>query len=442
VSEAVVLVVGTTPDYVDYIHGRYPDRVLFLTDTAHRGQPSGRGDDTGLEILTELKDTDRCRRRLREYLGRRRLRLSGVTCYDCEWLGLTAALAQSLGLPYVSPEAVRLSRDKGLSKAAWQAAGVRCPQYRRVNHCSDAVGFARGLSRPVVVKPLTGSGSELTFRAETDHEVAHGFGLVRLGLEKRQDSPMYRTASPADRDAVLVEEFIAGREYSADFVVDGTCAEIVRVARKIRSGEQPFGTTRAYVVPGRLPGRLSREVLGASLLAAARALGLDRGPVMADFMITGSEVVFLEMTPRIGGDCLPPLIRRSCGLDTIGLALDLAEGRPAPIPAPAEWHRLIGLRLFAAHSGRLTAMDMSAVESDPRVLEISLKRSAGHDIALPPEDYDSWQLGHVIFRPDPQREIEWQCREIEDLAVVSIEPLHGERSSYGLHAETSRAASA
>ena len=45
---------------------------------------------------------------------------------------------------------------------------------------------------------------------------------------------------------------------------------------------------------------------------------------------------------------------------------------------------------------------MSApLEADPRILEIGLAKKPGDAIVMPPGDYDSWVLGHVIVRLEP-----------------------------------------
>jgi biotin carboxylase len=153
---------------------------------------------------------------------------------------------------------------------------------------------------------------------------------------------------------------------------------------------------------------------------AARALGLTHSICMVDFIVTSDEITFLELTPRIGGDCLPPLVRQSCGLDTIGLALDFAEGRMCPIPEKELWTRLVGLRLFSSSTGTLSEIRTEMAAQDLRVREIYLKYARGHKIVLPPVDYNSWMLGHVIFEPDNDLSVMEQCLNLKNKIVISI----------------------
>jgi hypothetical protein len=173
---------------------------------------------------------------------------------------------------------------------------------------------------------------------------------------------------------------------------------------------------------------LTDEVLSQHLKRAAEAMGMDRAFCMVDFIMRDDVPVFLELTPRPGGDCLPPLIRHACGSDILGLELDFAEGRPLHIPPIAQWHTLIGVRMFADRPGRIVRLDTRAIEADPRVKEVYLKRSLGHVVELPPEDYDSWLLGHIIFEANSSISIENQCHDLAAKLIVEMEN-SGEESS-------------
>jgi biotin carboxylase len=205
---------------------------------------------------------------------------------------------------------------------------------------------------------------------------------------------------------------------------------VIRVAKKLRGDGLPFGTTVAYVVPAKLPIGVALETLTKRLREAAKALGLTRAICMVDFIVRKNEIVLLEMTPRIGGDCLPQLIRKCCGLDTIGLALDFAEGRECEIPHPERWKELVGIRLFATSSGTLGNVNSGGLLMDTRVKEIFIKRAPGHEIKLPPEDYDSWMLGHVILEPEPGVPLPEQCKELTQQIVVRVEQYPEQRFAW------------
>ena len=140
---------------------------------------------------------------------------------------------------------------------------------------------------------------------------------------------------------------------------------------------------------------------------------------MADFMICGREVVLLEMTPRPGGDCLPFLLKHSMNLDILKLNLDFARQIPVEISGVQNQKPCAGLRLHARNSGALEKIDVRHLSLDPRVLEIHLPRRQGHIVRMPPEDYESWLLGHIIFSPD-ESDLESQLDELSNKLKVDI----------------------
>ena len=439
-SNTRVLVVGTTADYIDLINRRYPGRALFLTDTGERRKAREVPPSPESELLCDLKDTAGVHRALRAHLERWHLSVSGVTAYDCESMELASLLAESLGLPYPSPDSIRLVRDKLATKRCWQQKSVNSPRAELVTSEKETVRFAAEVRGPVVLKPLTGSGSELTFRCDRPEDCRPAFRLIKSGLARRAEARMYAPASNSDHQPMIeLEEWIEGPEFSCDFIIDGDTVQIIRIASKLLSTKMPFGTTLAYLLPARLPGELTEKGLTDKLKDAALAVGISRAVCMVDFIVREGQPYFLELTPRPGGDCLPPLIMRSSGLDMLGVALDVAEGRSIAVPPAADWTRLVGLRLFAREAGRINRLDASAVMAHPAVVECYFKRTPGHQVVLPPEDYDSWLLGHIVFRPSSYRLIESECLALASRIIVETETGHDYKLR-GLRPTTGRAA--
>ena len=156
-----VVVVGTTSDYIELIRCRYPHRALFLTDPAERARASEETPGPAEEILCDFTSGTDILRVLKDHLRRYRLAVDGVACFDCEYLGSAAVLANRLGLPFPSPSAVAQSRNKFLSKQAWKRAGVVCPEAAVVRNRSELPEFIDRVGKPFILKPLSGSGGEL-----------------------------------------------------------------------------------------------------------------------------------------------------------------------------------------------------------------------------------------------------------------------------------------
>lgn len=416
-SESRVVVVGTTSDYIGLILQRFPGRAVFLTGRTERDRASEPAPAPADEVLCDLTDAAGALRALRQHLEQHRIDPSGVACFDCESMSLASAVARELSLPYPSAEAITACRSKALSKELWRQHGLPCPEFALVDSHAAAVRFIERTGRPAVLKPLTGSGSELLFICSDAEECSSAFQTMTARLATHADVRMYAPYSRGQtkidpRRIFAIEEFVEGPEYSCDFVVDDDRAEILRLAAKVPAGGGLTGVTLAYVVPGTLPSGMDAAALPVQLRDAARALGIERAICMIDLIVADGRAMMLELAPRPGGDCLPPLLLQSGGFDVLGAALDFAEGRPVTASPPGRWRTLVGLRLFADRPGVIRRLDDARIRRDSRVLESYLKRGPGHRVVLPPDDYDSRVLGHVIFRPSDLASIRDECCEL------------------------------
>jgi hypothetical protein len=61
------------------------------------------------------------------------------------------------------------------------------------------------------------------------------------------------------------------------------------------------------------------------------------------------------------------------------------------------------------------------VEGNPRIKEINIVRHPGDIIRMPPEDYDSFLLGNIIFTPENGMDLMSECSRLLDGLAVEIE---------------------
>ncbi|MFH2048895.1 MAG: ATP-grasp domain-containing protein [bacterium] len=429
-----VLVIGTTPDYIYHIDNNFPGRAIFVTDKIHQGAFEELPLNDNSIFFCHLSNTSEVYNSIDSHLKRWDQTASGIVCFDCEWLDLTSVLAEMYKLPYSSRETVKYCRNKFYSKKKWLEKGIRCPDNELIENEHQAYKFFERVNGPIVLKPLSGTGSELTFRCDDKPGVENAYHMIRDGLKQRSKSHLYQKniLNPEDSiipsEIILGEEFIEGCEYSCDFILDNSEIKIIRIAKKCQLPDMPFGTSIGYLVPARLPGWIDDSFFNNILKEACEALGIIRSICNVDLMITGNEIVFIEITPRPGGDFIPLLIKKCCGLDLLELALDFAEGKNISIPPPEKWKNLAGLRLFADQQGIIKSIDITALEKDSCVLDVIIIRKPGEAVFLPPEDYDTWLLGYLIFEPNDES-LEYQCVELRKKLTIYLDLYDGQKSA-------------
>ncbi len=416
-----VLIVGTTPDYIDWIQKESPDRALFLTEPEIRKRAKESSPGPENEIVVQLDNISALKETLKNHLKKWNQRISGIACFDCESMEIASQLATTFKADYPDIQSIRNCRDKYVSKQIWKKNGIRCPCVCPVNSVEATIDFLKTCQNGIVLKPLCGSGSELVFYCKFPRDCSAVFEILKDGLTKRRQNRLFNQKSARDY-LMLAEEYVIGPEYSCDFIIENDKISIIRLSRKIKFKNQPFGTASGYILPVVLPDQLRNSDFEKVLLNAARSLGLKRAICMVDFILKGYQPVFIEMTPRPGGDCLPILLREACGTDILGLTMEFSEKKwVPPINGALTSKPHVGLQIHAHKAGVFNGFNADLIADDKRIKQIHIIREIGHKIKMPPDDYDSWLLGYIIVEPDNMRYLEAQSLLIQKRFEIDIQ---------------------
>jgi biotin carboxylase len=257
-------------------------------------------------------------------LGQARdLEVDGVVCYASDVSAPTAAqVAEALGLPGNPYGAVRTLTDKHRFRRHLSERGFPTPRFCTSGELDELAGGAAALELPLLVKPVDSSGSK-------------GISWI----DDRRDLPAaFQTALASSRSKiVIVEEVVrrAGYQLTGDgFLVDGRLAFSAFVNEHFSATGKPF-----CPVGESLPAAFDARVLGMirdQVQDLVTGLGMQTGALNFDILLDeAGRVHLIEIGPRCGGNGIPLLIRRACGVDLPRAVVEAALGRPAPLEAEA-----------------------------------------------------------------------------------------------------------
>jgi len=426
-SNDPVLVVGTTPDYVVKIYNSYQKPVLFVMDTRFAEDPLLHNKvDKSILVFSPLDNFKMTVSSISEHLNGSSTRPRGMACFDCESLLLTSRLAEYFQKPFPSTTAIARARNKFESRRLWTESGIKTPQAVIASNLKQTLSFFQKIKRPIILKPLSGSGSELVFKCQDDREITKAVRILRKQLLKRRANPFFtdiRFESGVDPcQTWIAEEFITGPEYSCDFILNQGKVSLVRETGKIKAANQTFGSVLAYTCPPLYPNGFSYENLYETLEKAARALGFSRGYFMTDFIVKNGRVFIIEMTPRPGGDSIPDLIKTASGYDILGGYLEfMCENITTERPfLPLEIKTYAGINFYADRAGIISQLNYSQLMADPKVKNVIFKKQPGDRVVLPPDNYDDRLLGYCIISLNSSRLHHSQYRSLQRRLKVSI----------------------
>jgi len=309
-----------------------------------------------------------------------------------------AAISQRLGLKANALPAVTTARDKHAMRRCLAEAGVPVPRFQLVELSDDPARAAQKVEYPCVLKPLMLSASRGVIRANDPREFVAAFERIAAILAEPD----------AARRALLVEEFVPGREIALEGLLVGGSLHVLAIFDKPDPLDGPFFEETIYVTPSRLPAATQARV-AAVTRDACSALGLTEGPIHAELRVNERGPFVLEVAARsIGGLCARTLTFGT-GLSLEDLILCHALGRP--LESLERERRAAGVMMIpipragclVSVSGVEEARAVGAVE------DVVITMHPGQEVIPLPE---GWQyLGFIFARAETPAAVEGALRE-------------------------------
>ncbi len=267
--------------------------------------------------------------------------LGAVLGADDDSAVLAAIVARRLGLAHNPLAALEAARDKRLQRDVLSRAGLPVPRHTlcRLDENPAAVGGRVGF--PCVIKPRRLAASRGVMRADDAGALA---GAMRR-LADLLASPEVEACGEWAETA-LVEAFVPGREVALEGLLVGGRLRVLALFDKPNPLDGPFFEETIYVTPSRLVGETQAAVADCSE-RAARALGLERGPVHAELRVNERGPWVIELAARpIGGLCSRALrfgegvsleeliVMEALGMETAALAREAQSAGVMMVPIP------------------------------------------------------------------------------------------------------------
>ena len=331
---------------------------------------------------------------------------------------VAARVATAFGLPGNPPHAAATSRDKLASRRAFSAAGLPSPSFRAVSLGDDAVRLAGEVQYPSVLKPLRMSGSRGVMRIDSPAAFVNAFERLRRLLQP----PELRSETDDAHVEVLIESFIPGTEFALEGALTGGRLSVFALFDKPDPLDGPFFEETIYVTPSRAE-RPVQQAMAEQVEAAARAIGLQYGPVHAECRVNANRVIVLEVAARpIGGLC------------SAAVRLEDRRGEPASLEEVLLRHALgqdiTGFRRSPVASGvmmipiprRGVYKDVTGVEQALTVGGVEgIRITAKPDTVLVPLPEGRSYLGFIFARGETPDAVERSLREAHNRLQFRIE---------------------
>ncbi|PCI18820.1 MAG: phosphoribosylglycinamide synthetase [Piscirickettsiaceae bacterium] len=323
---------------------------------------------------------------------------------------LASVIAQALGLSSNAPDSAELTRRKDLARQRLQSKNIVTPAFRVVDVTQSIPSQIIDLAYPVVVKPLSMSGSKGVIRVNNDQEL--------LDAVDRVKTIVAHISTPFEREHVLLEEYISGNEVAFEGLLHKGKLRQLTIFDKPDPMEGPYFEETYYVTPTRLP-EMEQLLVHHRVEEACEAYGLREGPIHAELRLRDNEVYIIEIASRtIGGDCADMLkFGLNIGLEELVLLQSL--GKPLDIPT---MENSVGVLMIPIPSqGILRRVEgISQAKKVPHITEIGISVRDGYDLFPLPEG--SSYLGFIFAKAPTADLVEEALRTAHTCLKIVIMP--------------------
>ncbi|MFQ5702948.1 MAG: ATP-grasp domain-containing protein [Gemmatimonadales bacterium] len=357
----------------------------------------------GRFLTLDFQDPNRAAQQVVAYA--REYPLAAVFGVDDVTAVLAAHASRALNLAHNPVEAVEAAGDKYRQRSVLRAAGIPVPNFELYDAGMDVHSISRQLRYPCVIKPVALSASRGVMRANDPQEFTQAFARLRAILQRPDVSVGGGAAA-----SVLVEDYVPGVEFALEGLLENGRLHVLALFDKPDPPEGPFFEETIYVTPSRFPSEVQAALVSCAE-DAARALGLERGPVHVELRYNDRGPWLIELAARpIGGKCGQVLrfgLEASVSLEQVLLGRALGGYRDLP---PRDERAVAVMMIPVPKAGVL--QEVRGVEDAlgvPLVTDVIITVHRGQ--ALVPLPEESRYPGFIFARGDTPEAVELAVRD-------------------------------
>lgn len=304
-----------------------------------------------------------------------------------------------LGLAGITEKAATESANKLLMKEKLLAAGVQTAKFLKVSNEGELEKVITEIGFPMIVKA-------------TDLQGSRGINIVR---EESNLLQAYRdTMSLTKKDYCIIEQFIEGKEFGAQaFVYKG---EVLFV---LPHGDETIMCKTAVPIGHYMPYEISDDLHDDTIkqvINSIKALGIDNCAVNVDLIEKDGKAFIIELTGRVGANCLPELTSNYFGINYYEMILATCLGE-SPLPI---WE---ARKKPCATLARMVKSEKSGICEDVIVpdnldAQIHMFIHKGSEVRAFTNSNDA--IGEVIVKGSNMEECEYKMAEVLKEIIIRL----------------------
>ncbi len=335
----------------------------------------------------------------------RDLDLDGAaTCCLDTGISSLGRLNDKLNMVGITEYSAKMCNDKSIMKNAFMDNGVNTAKYYEISNENELEDALNKIKLPVIIKATDLQGSNGIYIARSKDEAIAGFSQA---MDKTK------------RDYCLIEEFIEGWEFGAQAFVYND--EVLFV---MPHGDETYMSHTAVPVGHYVPldaKESIHEKAKEEVIKAIKALNLNNCAVNVDMILKDDEVYIIELTGRVGANCLPELVEINYGIEYYKMIALMALGEnPLTYWEKRSDKNKAGLARMIIEEENSGVLDEIINEntSDADIKEITFFKNNGDEIRKFENSNDC--IGQIIVEGKSLEDCEEKLKEVSNKIKIIL----------------------
>jgi biotin carboxylase len=282
------------------------------------------------------------------------------------------------------------------------------PNFRTATDYYSFQSALKEIGFPLFVKPSDNSGSKGVFYL--DNNIVRSDDLQKI----------YAIVQYFSRNKIVcIEKYLEGLEVGGDaLIIDGKVAFYMLTNKYITS--HPSYIPTGHSVPSLLSDGIEEKVVYC-LQKAINALKIINSPINFDIIIGSDSIFILEMSPRLGGNCIPAIVKLGTGFDMVEASLQISLGNKPKVPKKREV-KPTGVRILRSDKDGILTSYRNPEEIKKmyrNVLELTVDYEPGFAVNRYSQGAD--RIGHLICQSSTIAELGEEMDLIEKELKIYVE---------------------
>lgn len=314
--------------------------------------------------------------------------IDGILTTSDAPVNVVSYVGEQLGLPSMSTEVAEICTNKYLQRELFATNGINVPFFLLCDKNTD-LGVLQDY--PYIVKPIDSSASR---------------GVKKVTNHKELMLAFSDALSYSRNGKVIVESFIAGREFSVETYTQNNKTTVIAITEKLCIGEtEGFFVEDTHIEPARITEQ-ERKLISETVLKALQVIGFNNCPSHTEIKLNESGTYIIEIACRLGGDYITSdLVPLSTGVDMLENLVNCSLGLPIDVLHKYEKYSAVQ---FLNPFNYQRCVDFLNASLSQAIFRSEIRPYLGKTVKSSLD-----RLGYIILQTDTQEELESILRIIK-----------------------------